>query len=95
MGEEKHVASDREGEGVRPGRPLPLQRQSLYSARFRDSLQGKPMKRGIKKGDAVGLDGQRLTPAKLLTRLNEIGGANGIGRLKSDSLRKRKAERAA
>jgi argininosuccinate synthase len=33
------------------------------------------------KGDAVALDGQRLTPAKLLTRLNEIGGANGIGRL--------------
>jgi len=33
------------------------------------------------KGDAVGLDGERLSPAKLLTRLNEIGGANGIGRL--------------
>jgi argininosuccinate synthase len=33
------------------------------------------------KGDAVAIDGQRLTPAKLLARLNEIGGANGIGRL--------------
>jgi argininosuccinate synthase len=33
------------------------------------------------KGDAVGIDGQRLSPAKLLARLNEIGGANGIGRL--------------
>ncbi|MGH6957675.1 MAG: argininosuccinate synthase [Caulobacteraceae bacterium] len=33
------------------------------------------------KGDAVGIDGQRLSPAKLLTKLNEIGGANGIGRL--------------
>jgi argininosuccinate synthase len=33
------------------------------------------------QGDAVAVDGQRLTPAALLTRLNELGGANGIGRL--------------
>jgi argininosuccinate synthase len=33
------------------------------------------------KGDAVAVNGHRLTPAMLLTRLNEIGGANGIGRL--------------
>jgi argininosuccinate synthase len=33
------------------------------------------------KGDAVAIDGQRLSPANLLTRLNELGGANGIGRL--------------
>jgi argininosuccinate synthase len=32
-------------------------------------------------GDAVAVDGEALSPAKLLTRLNEIGGANGIGRL--------------
>jgi argininosuccinate synthase len=32
-------------------------------------------------GDPVGVDGQRLSPAALLTRLNELGGANGIGRL--------------
>ena len=32
-------------------------------------------------GDPVAVDGQRLSPAKLLTRLNELGGANGIGRL--------------
>ncbi|GAB4175990.1 MAG: argininosuccinate synthase [Thalassobaculales bacterium] len=32
-------------------------------------------------GDAVGLDGERLSPATLLTRLNQLGGANGIGRL--------------
>ncbi|GMQ97297.1 MAG: argininosuccinate synthase [Gammaproteobacteria bacterium] len=31
-------------------------------------------------GDAIALDGQPLTPAKLLARLNEFGGANGIGR---------------
>ena len=33
------------------------------------------------KGDAVAIDGERLTPAALLTRLNALGGANGIGRL--------------
>src|SRR6185369_7834166 len=32
-------------------------------------------------GDAVGLDGEALSPARLLTRLNELGGANGVGRL--------------
>jgi argininosuccinate synthase len=29
----------------------------------------------------VGLDCEPLSPARLLTRLNELGGANGIGRL--------------
>jgi argininosuccinate synthase len=33
------------------------------------------------KGDPVALNGERLSPAMLLARLNEIGGANGIGRL--------------
>jgi argininosuccinate synthase len=32
-------------------------------------------------GDPVAVDGQSLSPAALLTRLNELGGANGIGRL--------------
>jgi len=36
---------------------------------------------GFEKGDAVAVDGQALSPAALLTRLNELGGANGIGRL--------------
>jgi argininosuccinate synthase len=31
-------------------------------------------------GDAVAVDGVKLSPAKLLTKLNELGGANGIGR---------------
>ncbi|WP_284945431.1 argininosuccinate synthase [Acidisoma cladoniae] len=33
------------------------------------------------KGDAVAIDGEALSPATLLTRLNELGRANGIGRL--------------
>jgi argininosuccinate synthase len=32
-------------------------------------------------GDAVALDGEALSPAALLTALNEIGGRHGIGRL--------------
>ncbi len=33
------------------------------------------------KGDPVAVDGETLSPAALLTKLNELGGANGIGRL--------------
>ena len=33
------------------------------------------------KGDAVAIDGAAMSPATLLTRLNELGRANGIGRL--------------
>ncbi len=32
-------------------------------------------------GDPVAIDGVKMTPAQLLTKLNELGGANGIGRL--------------
>ncbi|MDE1149210.1 MAG: argininosuccinate synthase [Azospirillaceae bacterium] len=35
----------------------------------------------FKAGDPVAVDGQKLGPAALLTRLNELAGANGIGRL--------------
>ncbi|MGH6884168.1 MAG: argininosuccinate synthase, partial [Hypericibacter sp.] len=35
----------------------------------------------FEKGDAVAIDGKRLSPATLLTKLNELGKANGIGRL--------------
>ena len=36
---------------------------------------------GFEKGDAVSIDGEALSPATLLTKLNELGKANGIGRL--------------
>ncbi len=35
----------------------------------------------FENGDPVAVDGELLGPAALLTRLNELGGANGIGRL--------------
>jgi len=33
------------------------------------------------KGDPIGLDGKRLSPANILTALNKLAGDNGIGRL--------------
>lgn len=33
------------------------------------------------RGDIVGIDGERLSPAEVLTRLNKVAGANGIGRV--------------
>jgi len=33
------------------------------------------------RGDVVAIDGERMTPAAVLARLNQLGGANGIGRL--------------
>ncbi|HEY7991655.1 MAG TPA: argininosuccinate synthase [Stellaceae bacterium] len=35
----------------------------------------------FKHGDAVAVDGKTLSPAALLTRLNELGGKHGVGRL--------------
>ena len=36
---------------------------------------------GFEKGDAVSIDGEKLSPATLLAKLNALGKANGIGRL--------------
>ncbi len=36
---------------------------------------------GFERGDPVSIDGKILSPATLLTQLNELGRANGIGRL--------------
>ncbi len=35
----------------------------------------------FERGDAVAVDGERLSPAALLKRLNELAGAHGVGRL--------------
>ncbi|MFH5923365.1 argininosuccinate synthase [Roseomonas xinghualingensis] len=35
----------------------------------------------FERGDAVGINGERMSPATLLTRLNALGKENGIGRL--------------
>jgi len=36
---------------------------------------------GFKRGDAVSLNGEELSPATILTRLNDLGRVHGIGRL--------------
>ena len=36
---------------------------------------------GFERGDAVSVNGEALSPATLLARLNELGGAHGVGRL--------------
>jgi argininosuccinate synthase len=36
---------------------------------------------GFEKGDAVSVNGEALSPAALLTKLNELGGRHGVGRL--------------
>ena len=36
---------------------------------------------GFEKGDPVSIDGETLSPAQLLTRLNQLGHDNGVGRL--------------
>ncbi len=36
---------------------------------------------GFEKGDAISINGQNLSPAELLTKLNEYGRVHGIGRL--------------
>ncbi|MCR8724456.1 argininosuccinate synthase [Frigidibacter sp. ROC022] len=36
---------------------------------------------GFERGDAVSINGEALSPATILTRLNELGGKHGIGRL--------------
>ncbi len=35
----------------------------------------------FERGDPVAIDGERLSPAALLTRLNQLGHDNGVGRL--------------
>jgi len=35
----------------------------------------------FKNGDAFGINGKKLSPAKLLTKLNDLAGKNGIGRV--------------
>ncbi len=39
------------------------------------------MELDFEKGSPVAIDGEKMSPLQLFTRLNELGGANGIGRL--------------
>ncbi len=43
--------------------------------------RGQTIEIDFERGDPVAVDGEGLSPAALLQRLNELGGAHGIGRL--------------
>jgi argininosuccinate synthase len=43
--------------------------------------QPTELRLGFERGDAVSLNSKRMTPAALLTELNELGKANGVGRV--------------
>jgi argininosuccinate synthase len=48
-----------------------------------EKAPGRPqyVELSYEKGDIVAVDGKRLTPAKVLAKLNALGGRHGIGRL--------------
>lgn len=48
-----------------------------------EDAPGKPemVEIGFEKGDAVSINGEMMSPATILTRLNELGGKHGVGRL--------------
>jgi len=48
-----------------------------------EKAPGKPqvIELEYRRGDIVAVDGKKLTPAAVLTKLNELGGSHGIGRL--------------
>ena len=54
---------------------------SAPSARRTRRIKATVVAIDFEHGDPVAIDGERLSPAALLTRLNELGQANGIGRL--------------
>ena len=64
-----------------PGQPCP---EFVYQRSVSpEAAPDKPtdISIGFERGDAVSIDGETLSPAALLAKLNELGGANGIGRL--------------
>lgn len=47
-----------------------------------EQAQDQPLRieLGFEHGDAVAVDGQRMTPAEIMELLNRVGGENGVGR---------------
>ena len=48
---------------------------------FYDKNKVTKVKIGFKNSDPIGLNGKKLSPAKLLKKLNQLAGKNGIGRV--------------
>jgi argininosuccinate synthase len=58
--------------------PVVYQRTGVADGSARQGDRGRI---GFDKGDPASLDGKKLSPAALLTQLNALGKANGIGRV--------------
>jgi argininosuccinate synthase len=64
----------------------PARRRPTTSTSARSTPRTRPTRPrfveiGFEKGDAVAINGEAMSPATLLTALNELGGKHGIGRL--------------
>ena len=64
-----------------PGRPAPdyVYQRTVSPRDAPDEAQVVEI--GFERGDAVSIDGEAMSPATILARLNELGGAHGVGRL--------------
>src|SRR5437868_5383781 len=72
--------------GTSIARPLIAKKQIEIAEKVGDDAEDAPDKPTVitvdfERGDAVAIDGKKLSAATLLARLNELGKANGIGRL--------------
>jgi argininosuccinate synthase len=75
------IAKDKRGEA-----PFSVDANLLHSSSEGKVLEEAPdqvteITIDFERGDAVAVDGQKMSPATLLTHLNELGRVNGIGRL--------------
>ncbi len=69
--------------GVLEDPNVPPEESMWRSTRSLDKAADKPqvIELTYEKGDVVAIDGQSMTPAEVLTKLNALGGKHGIGRL--------------
>jgi argininosuccinate synthase len=72
------IPRDKRGEA-----PFSVDANLLHISASPEDAPDKPTEIEIEfeAGDPVAIDGVKMTPAQLLTKLNELGGTNGIGRL--------------
>jgi argininosuccinate synthase len=64
-----------------PGEPAPDYVYQRTTDPEQAPNQAETITVGFEQGDAVSVNGERLSPAMLLTKLNELGGRHGVGRL--------------
>jgi argininosuccinate synthase len=65
-----------------PWREPPKDMYTLAVPPERAPARAEYVEVGYEKGDAVSLNGRRMKPARLLSRLNDLAGAHGVGRMR-------------